>query len=184
MKPHTITYLPTFPENPDNPGRCEVASGKIELNSEALRVLPDYQREFVMEHEKGHYYRQTFDEVTADAYALQQLALKKKNSLWNYVLSVRNISHNDPQRVRAAEIAALKIAAQNGSADAQRLLSNYYANADGGYYLDSTGYGSIKVPVEVSMKWYIFAFACLIVVGVCVFVFFKKRNKLWIRNGK
>ena len=81
MRPHTITYLHTFPENPGNPGRCEVASGKIELNSEALRVLPDYQREFVVEHEKGHYYRQTFDEVTADAYALQQLALKKKNSL-------------------------------------------------------------------------------------------------------
>ena len=40
MRPHTITYLPTFPENPGNPGRCEVASGKIELNSEALRVLP------------------------------------------------------------------------------------------------------------------------------------------------
>lgn len=174
MRPHTITYLHTFPENPGNPGRCEVASGRIELNSEALRVLPDYEREFVVEHEKGHYYRQTFDEVTADAYALQQLALKKKNSLWHYILSVRNVSHNDPRRVRAAEVAALRVAAKNGSADAQRLLLNYYANADGGYYLDSIGHGHIEAPVSVSMSWKVFAFALLIVVGVCMFLTIKK----------
>ena len=174
MQAHTVTYLPVFSENPGNPGRCEVATGNIELNLDALRVLPDYQREFVLEHEKGHYYRQTFDEVTADAYALQQLALKKKNSLWHYVLSVRNISHGDPRRVRAAEIGALKVAAKNGSADAQRPLLNYYANADGGYYLDSIGHGQISMPVAISMKWYVFAFACIIIVGICMFLTIKK----------
>ncbi len=174
MRTPTITYLPIFPENPGNPARCEVATGNIEVNNDAFRVLPDYQREFVLEHEKGHYYKQTFDEVTADAYALQQLALKKKNSLWNHVLSVRNISHGDPRRVRAAEMGALKIAAKNGSADAQRLLLNYYANADGGYYLDQIGYGHLDVPVTISMKWYIFAFTCVVMIGICMFLTIKK----------
>lgn len=175
MQPHTITYLPVFPENPGNPARCEVATGNIEVNQEAFRILPDYQQAFVMEHEKGHYYKQSYDEVTADAYALQQLALKKKNSLWHYVLSVRNVSHGDPRRVRAAEMAALRVAAKNGSADAQRLLLTYYANADGGYYLDQIGYGHIDVPVTISMKWYVFAWACIIIVGICILVsLFKK----------
>lgn len=179
MQSPVITYLPVFPENPGNPARCEVATGNIEVNNEAFRVLPDYQREFVIEHEKGHYYRQTFDEVTADSYALQQLALKKKNSLWNYVLSVRNISHGDPRRVRAAEIGALKVAAKNGSADAQRLLLNYYANADGGYYLDSIGYGQISTSTTVSMDWNVFAWACFIIVGICIFVIIKKQTNIW-----
>lgn len=174
MQPHSVTYLPVFPENPGNPARCEVATGNIEVNSEAFRILPDYQREFVMEHEKGHYYRQTYDEVAADAYALQQLALKKKNSLWNYVKSVRNISHGDPRRVRAAEMAALRVAAKNGSADAQRLLLNYYANADGGYYLDSIGYGHISAPYTVSIKWYVFAWACIFTVCICLCLSLKK----------
>lgn len=174
MQPHSITYLPVFPENPGNPARVEVATGIIEVNNEAFRILPDYQREFVMEHEKGHYYRQTFDEVTADAYALQQLALKKKNSLWNYVKSVRNISHGDPRRVHAAEKAALQVAAKNGSADAQRLLLTYYANADGGYYLDSIGHGQISVPATISMKWYVYAWACILIVGICVCLSLKK----------
>lgn len=168
MQPHSITYLPTFPENPGNPARCEVATGRIEVNSGAFRVLPEYQREFVIEHEKGHYYRQTYDEVTADAYALQQLALKKKNSLWNHVRSVRNISHGDPRRVRAAEMASLRVAAKNGSTKAQELLQRYYANADGGNYLDSIGYGNIEVPVEISMPWYVFGFSVLLLVGICM----------------
>jgi len=175
MQPHSITYLPVFPENPGNPARCEVATGRIEVNSDAFRVLPDYQREYVLEHEKGHYYRQTYDEVAADNYALQQLALKKKNSLWNYVKSVRNISHDDPRRVHAAEMSALRIAAQEGSADAQRLLLEYYANADGGYSLEKIGYGHISAPVTLSMKWYVFAWICIIVVGICVFVSFIKK---------
>lgn len=166
MQKHTITYLPVFPENPGNPARCEVATGKIEINRQIWDLLPVEQRKYVLEHEKGHYYRQTFDEVEADAYALEQLALKKKNSLWNYVVSVRNISHGDTRRVRAAEKAALEVAAKHGSADAQRLLLRYYANASG----PSIEAGRIQLPVEINIPWYVFAWVILLVVTTCILI--------------
>lgn len=168
MTPHSITYLPVFRENPGNPGRCEVATGQIEINQQAMSVLPGYQQEYVLEHEKGHYYEQTFDEVKADAYALRQMALKKPNSLWHHVLAVRNVSHNDPRRVRAAEKAALEIAAKDGSREAQELLHSYYANADGGYLLDLVDYGHIDFPITLDLKWYHFAWAAVIVVTICL----------------
>lgn len=136
MNAPTITYLPIFNDNPDNPARCEVKTGRIQVNRLIYDLLPDYQKEFVLEHEKGHYYGQSYNEVVADRYALDQLKLRKPNSLWNYVQSVRAISHEDPVRCYAAERGALQVAADHGSDYARQLLQQYthsgkYACADG-----------------------------------------------------
>lgn len=172
MNRPTITYLPVFSENPGNPARCEVATGRIEINRQMWDVLTDQQREYVLEHEKGHYYRQTFDEVEADKYALQQLALKRPNSLWNYVLSVRSISRGDSRRVRAAEKGALEVAANNGSSQARQLLMQGYANADGKkeYFVNQLGVDSIDYPIDIDIKWWQFAWALLIVITISVFL--------------
>ena len=111
-----------FPENPGNPARAWLDRGVIELNASRLRYMPDYAQEFVLEHEKGHLHLKTFDETKADAYALGSLALKKPNSLWHFIKSVKMVSRGDAQREKAAEIAALQIAAHNGSKEAKQQI--------------------------------------------------------------
>lgn len=166
----SITYLPIFPDNPDNPARCEVKTGRIEINRLIWDLLPDYQKEYVIAHEKGHYYRQTYDEVAADAYALEQLKLRKKNSLWHFVKSVRAISHADPVRCRAAEKAALEVAASKGSKDAKRLLPYYtgkaYANASGSEFdHDAT---AAVFPIEIEIPTLYIALATTIIVFIAI----------------
>ncbi len=128
-----VTYLPNFPTNPSNPARVHVPTGKVEINQSVWQFLTPEERAFVLAHEEGHYKLQTFDERQADQYALKQLACKKKNSLWNFITSVRSISKNDPQRVYAAEKSALQVAASKGSSEAKELLRTNYANADGSH---------------------------------------------------
>lgn len=128
----TVRYLPVFPENPGNPARCHVPTGRIDINRQVWDVLTPEQQQFVLQHELGHYRLQTYDEVEADGYALSRLALRKPNSLWDYVTSVRAISHDNPRRVEAAQRGALRVAARDGSAKAAELLRQLgWAAADG-----------------------------------------------------
>lgn len=121
-------------------------------------MLTPEQREFVLAHEEGHYKLQTYDELKADQYALQQLALKKKNSLWNYVKSVKSVSKNDKQRVYHAEKHALEIAANKGSSEASDLLRMHYASADG------------KTPCRFAL------FALVVLAMVCAFILIRKKS--------
>ena len=128
----TIRFLPNFPENPSNPARCHVPTGKIEINQSRWDFLSPEDRDFVLQHEIGHYAHQTYDESKADEYALQQLAMKKPYSLSNFIKSVRNVARHDEKRIKNAERNALKIAAENGSKKAKELLMHpFYANANG-----------------------------------------------------
>ncbi len=166
MKPATIKYLPIFNDNPDNPARCEVATGVIEINKFIWQFLTPEQREFVLAHEQGHYERQTFDEVQADRYALERLKLRKKNSLRHYVKSVRTISHDDPLRCINAERNALQVAADKGSKEAKQLLQSErykkYANADG----DNTT--AISLPINIPFGYAMIII--LVIVVVCVII--------------
>lgn len=126
-----IKVLHTFEECPSNPARCHVPSGTIEINNTIWQLLTPEDREFVLQHEIGHFQQQTYDELKADDYALNKLALRKPNSLWNFYKSVRNISKNNPARIRNARYKVLSIAADNGSQEARELLKHEYAHADG-----------------------------------------------------
>lgn len=125
-----IIHFPIFPESPTNPARVDVRSGVIEINDARWRTLSDEQKAFVLQHEVGHYKEQTLDEVKADQYALRQLALKKPYSLRDYLNAVDEVSYGDEQRVNQAKLDVLRIAADNGSENARKLL-NLYAAADG-----------------------------------------------------
>lgn len=126
----SIQFLPTFPERPTNPARCDIQTGDIEINAARWAQLTPEEREFVLQHEIGHYKHHTFNEVTADRYALSQLALKKPYSLINYLSAVSRISYGDPVRVNSAQYDTLEIAAARGSKEAQQMLGRYAA-ADG-----------------------------------------------------
>lgn len=127
----SIQVLPIFPERPTNPARTNVRTGDIEINGARWAQLSEEEKEFVLQHEIGHYKLQTFDEVEADRYALRQLAGRKPYSLINYLNAVSNISYNNPTRVSSAQLDTLKIAAENGSEKAKEMLQAYAA-ADGG----------------------------------------------------
>lgn len=130
MNEPSVIHVRRFLDNPSNPAKCYVKSGQIVVNDEAFQFYPEYTKRFILEHEKGHYYHQTFDEVIADEYALKQLALKSPNSLFNAVKSVRMIARSDPKRENELTKKALVIAAENGSQKAKELLGNS-ANAIG-----------------------------------------------------
>lgn len=126
-----IVYLQNFGHT-NNPARCHIPTGIIEINSAVWPYLTDTQREFVLNHERGHRDLRTYSETEADDYALKKMALKKPNSLWNHILNVSSISKYNHERVHNAEKQALRIAAKKGSSKAKDLLSlEYYANADG-----------------------------------------------------
>ena len=127
----SIQFLPTFPDRPSNPARVNILTGDIEINRARWNELSAEERDFVLQHEIGHYKLQTFDEVAADRYALQRLALQKPYSLINYVNAVDRISYRNPMRVSTAQYDTLKIAAANGSKEAKKMLSEHMAAADG-----------------------------------------------------
>lgn len=122
-----VVYKPHFNDSPTNPARCFYKEGIIEINRSAFDLLTPYQQKFVLQHEVGHYVNQNRDEIEADRYALNQLALKEPNSLYNYAKSVERIA-KQPLRIQQAKIDVLKKAAENGSEYARSLL---LANADG-----------------------------------------------------
>lgn len=126
-----IVYLPDFGQS-GNPARCHVPTGLIEINGAVWPYLTDTQREYVLNHERGHRDLHTYSETDADNYALKKMALKKPYSLWNHYQNVKSISNNNQERVHNAKIEALRIAAKDGSSEAKHILNKYgYANADG-----------------------------------------------------
>lgn len=157
MKSPTVVHARRFLDNPSNPAKCYVKKGLIVINDEAFQFYPDYAKRFIVEHEKGHYYLQTFDEKKADAYALGQLALKEKNSLFNALKSVRLIARSDPEREQQLATKALIIAAEHGSMKARELLGSP-ANATGKRFVERTNssvYLMIGVVVVISLLIFI-----------------------------
>lgn len=162
-----IVYLPSFPENPTNPARCHLPTGRIEINLSRWQFLTPEEKEFILFHEIGHFKKQTFSEEQADAFALKQLAFKKPYSLKNFVKSVSTVSKSD-DRQRAAEKAALQLAAADGSQKAQELLKNRrYANAT----------GEIIIKREVKMINWIIAIVTVGGIGWLFYYLLKNFNK-------
>lgn len=159
----SIQILPIFPERPTNPARTNVRTGDIEINSARWAQLSEFEKEFVLLHETGHYKKKTFNEVEADRYALQQLAGRQPYSLINYLNAVSNISYNNPTRVSSAQYDTLKIAAEKGSEKAKEMLQAYAA-ADGA--LSS---------VQPSNRW---IWIVAIVLGIVILLLIAERKGL------
>ena len=160
-----IVYLPNFGHS-GNPARCHVPTGVIEINGAVWPYLTDTQREYILNHERGHRDLHTYSETDADNYALKKMALKKPYSLWNHYQNVKSISNNNEERVHNAKIEALRIAAADGSSEARRLLTSHgYANADGKLLKNSK-----KVSINLIIG--------VIILIILIINIWKKRQKL------
>ncbi len=160
-----IVYLPDFGQS-GNPARCHVPTGLIEINGAVWPYLTDTQREYVLNHERGHRDLHTYSETDADNYALKKMALKKPYSLWNHYQNVKSISNNNKERVHNAQIEALRIAAADGSSEARRLLTSHgYANANG---------DTIRRTSKVSILY----LSITIILIILIINIWKKRQKL------
>ncbi len=159
-----IVYLPDFGYS-GNPARCHVPTGLIEINGAVWPYLTDNQREYILNHERGHRDLHTYSETDADNYALKKMALKKPYSLWNHYQNVKSISKNNEERVHNAKIEALRIAAADGSEEAKHILNKYgYANAD----------GSSKVSSKVSNTYLV---SIAIILTILIIILWIKRKK-------
>lgn len=122
-----VVFRSKFSESATNPARCFFGEDLIEVNRSVFERLTPYQQRFVLLHEEGHLANNNKDEVAADRFALERLALKSENSLFDYVKSIDRIALSD-ERKRQARLDALKIAAKAGSKEAADVLG--YANAE------------------------------------------------------
>lgn len=119
-----IIWFDSFPENPSNPARTDMQKGIIEINRQAYNLLPKHTKEFVIQHEIGHYVLRTLDETKADDYALSKMALKTKYSLRNHIDSVYMLSRDDVNRKYHALLSVLTIMAKLGDREAIELLKH------------------------------------------------------------
>ena len=125
MKQPQVIHLPFFNQNPTNPAKVYLDKGLIYLNDLAMIGRTDFEKKFILEHEKGHYFNQSNSEFDADIYALQKLAFSEKNSLKKSIKAVENLAIYQPERVNNVTLAALELLAQKGNVEARALLGSY-----------------------------------------------------------
>jgi hypothetical protein len=79
-----------------SPAGLDRSQGVIYIYTPVYDKLTAFQKKFVIEHEKGHYYLNTDSEIQADAYAFENLAgtefrsLKKSLACLNEILDYSN----------------------------------------------------------------------------------------------
>ncbi len=117
-----IVHRPTFPDNPNNPARCNRLTGVIEINDSVFSQLTPVQQAFWINHEKGHIIHQTPSELIADEYAHSTTAGSAPYSLRQIQKTVTDIASYSPERVNQSTRLSLEYAAQKGSQQAQEII--------------------------------------------------------------
>ncbi len=105
------------------------ASGVVTVNK-AFTKLPLFTQNFIIQHEKGHFFLHTKNEFLADKYAFEQLAGKEKRSLKNSIKTLANtLPFNTREHTRRLE-ALIKLAAlydyKNGNKKALKLMNKRF----------------------------------------------------------
>ena len=149
-----IVFVPAFKDSPSNPARCLIPTGRIEVNASVWPFLTEDQRNYVLNHERGHRDLKTYNELAADDYALQKMALKKPYSLINHINSVKMISKGDKKRVYNAQKQPefLAIIPERGQLP-------YYANANG----------------EKPINWVVLAMAVIVII-ILIYLIWKRKK--------
>lgn len=165
-----IVKSPYFPES-SSPAKVYRDKGLIVINEQEFNLLPDFAQKWVIEHEKGHYYLQTSDELKADEYALRKLALTEKGSLMKIFDALTTIA---PQQERhdALAVQILQIASENGSLKAKEILkkagikATTLTNTKETPIHTKTGKKTTESTLEINPKFILLAFALLFVVAL------------------
>ena len=124
----TIKHVPIFPDNPQNPAKCNIKTGVITLNDLVWNKLTPLEQQYWLAHEEGHIRTRGGSEVEADIYAFKRVAGSQPYSLRDIRRSMQKIIATNPNAPEAkARIdnnmrLSLQMAADRGSESAKQLL--------------------------------------------------------------
>lgn len=124
----TIKHVPIFPDNPQNPAKCNIKTGVITLNDSVWNKLTPLEQQYWLAHEEGHIRTRGGSEVEADIYAFKRVAGSQLYSLRDIRRSMQKIIATNPNAPEAkARIdnnmrLSLQMAADRGSESAKQLL--------------------------------------------------------------
>ena len=125
----TIKHVPIFPDNPQNPAKCNIKTGVITLNDSVWNKLTPLEQQYWLAHEEGHIRTRGGSEVEADIYAFKKVAGSQPYSLRDIRRSMQKIIATNPNAPEAkARIdnnmrLSLQMAAERGSEKAKQLLT-------------------------------------------------------------
>ena len=124
----TIKHVPIFPDNPQNPAKCNIKTDVITLNDSVWNKLTPLEQQYWLAHEEGHIRTRGGSEVEADIYAFKRVAGSQPYSLRDIRRSMQKIIATNPNAPEAkARIdnnmrLSLQMAADRGSVSAKQLL--------------------------------------------------------------
>lgn len=125
----TVKHQPTFPDNPQNPAKCNVRTGVITLNDAVWNKLTPIEQAYWLAHEEGHIRTGGGSEVEADRFAFKKVAGTQQYSLRDIRRALRKIISTNPNapeakaRIDSNMRLSLQMAADRGSESAKELLT-------------------------------------------------------------
>jgi hypothetical protein len=117
----------------ETPAKVNRFTGIIKLNPDKWFKIAKPFRKFIIQHEKGHYYLNTSDELLADSFASEHFLGSEKQSLKNSIRALSDVlPFNNPEHKIRLE-RQIKRALQyswehNGNKEAQKLLNQLNKN--------------------------------------------------------
>lgn len=124
----TVKHQPIFPDNPQNPAKCNVRTGVITLNDAVWNKLTPIEQAYWLAHEEGHIRTGGGSEVEADRFAFKKVAGTQQYSLRDIRRALRKIISTNPNapeakaRIDSNMRLSLQMAADRGSESAKELL--------------------------------------------------------------
>lgn len=115
-------------------GRCpasvDMQTGVISINKSVWDKYDNFEKNFIVHHELGHYFLDTDSEYKADAYALKHVYKSAPRSLKRALLTLCKIRIIDYKRLDNLYKEALQLDASDGNMDAVLELQNinYFNN--------------------------------------------------------
>ena len=125
----TVKHQPIFPDNPQNPAKCNVRTGVITLNDAVWNKLTPIEQAYWLAHEEGHIRTGGGSEVEADRFAFKKVAGTQQYSLRDIRRALRKIISTNPNapeakaRIDSNMRLSLQMAADRGSESAKELLT-------------------------------------------------------------
>jgi len=125
----TIKHVPIFPDNPQNPAKCNIKTGVITLNDSVWNKLTPIEQRYWLAHEEGHIRTHGGSEVEADTYAFKKVAGSQPYSLRDIRRSMHKVIATNPNapeaqdRLESNKLLSLNLAANRGSQSAKQLLT-------------------------------------------------------------
>lgn len=107
----------------DCPAAVDMDTGDIYINQDVWDQYTESEKQFILQHELGHYNQQTDSEEDSDLYALKQNFGKVKKSLKSSFSALEKAGVKSEKRIGSLWKNALTIDANNGNETARKELA-------------------------------------------------------------